>query len=132
MKNKYFNKNKTGESFQFSVFIVFLSIAISLFAFISEENKITGFVVGADLTAAFIQPVLIEFKDVDSLKTLVAGNYYVDSNGIVYWVDDESMPAIAKVDFIDESQKNQHIYIDNEGRIGYLLSPISINNNQKR
>ncbi|MBI4140769.1 hypothetical protein HY485_02935, partial [Candidatus Woesearchaeota archaeon] len=43
MKNKNLSKNKIGESFQFGLFIVLFAIAISLFAFVSEENKITGF-----------------------------------------------------------------------------------------
>jgi len=130
MNNKNFNKSKKGESFQLAVFIVFLSIAVSMFAFISEENKITGFAAFENNQEINIQDNLIEFKNIKSLSTLAAGNYYIDGNGIVYWIDDESIPAIAKVDFVDENQKNQHIYIDNEGRIGYVLNIISINENQ--
>ena len=53
---------------------------------------------------------------------LAAGNYYIDENGIVYWTDDSSSPAIAKVNSIDESQKNRPIYIDNNGNVGYSIS----------
>ena len=107
-----------------------LSISISLFAFITEENKITGLVVAEDSKEIQIsQPILIEFNDVNSLSTLSAGNYYIDENGIVYWIDDETKPAIAKVSYVNESQKNRHIYIDNEGRVGYVLESISINEN---
>ena len=90
---------------------------------------------------------LIELKNIDSLKTLAIGNYYVDGDGIVYWIDDmseidrfpsmlkntpralargrvfdKSKLAIAKVNFIDGVHKNRHIYIDKEGRIGYVLN----------
>lgn len=125
MNNKL-TKNKSGEKFNIGLFVVALAISVSLFAFISEENKVTGFViVEANQERQIPQPVLLEFNDVDSLSTLAAGNYYIDENGIVYWIGDESRPAIAKVNFVDESQKNRHIYVDNEGRIGYVLNSIS-------
>lgn len=131
MKNKLI-KNKIGESFQFGLFIVLSTILISLFAFVSQENKITGFATfeNNQEQIKLISLGLIEFKNINSLSTLAAGNYYVDSDGVVYWMDDESKPAIAKVDFVRDNQKNQHIYIDNEGRIGYVLNTIPINNNQ--
>jgi len=114
-------KNKRGESFDTALIIISLSIAISLIAFISEGNKITGFVT-SDSSYFVINPSLIEFNDVDSLGTLAAGNYYIDDNGIVYWMDDDYRPAIAKVNYIDESQKNRRIYIDKDGNVGYLIS----------
>ena len=119
-------KSKSGEKFSVGIFIVFLTIVISMFAFITEENKITGFAISDanQEETQIVQPILLEFKDVNSLATLSAGNYYIDENGIVYWIDDEAKPAIAKVNFVDESQKNRHIYIDAEGRIGYVLKSI--------
>ncbi len=119
-------KSKSGEKFSVGIFIVFLTIVISMFAFITEENKITGFAISDanQEETQIVQPILLEFKDVNSLATLSAGNYYIDENGIVYWIDDEAKPAIAKVNFVDESQKNRHIYIDDQGRIGYVLKSI--------
>lgn len=124
--------NKKGEKLSSGLFIVILTISISLFSFISEENRITGFAISGEKQEEIevIQPDLIEFKDVNSLSTLAAGNYYIDGNGIVYWIDDESRPAIAKVNFVDESQKNRDIYIDIEGRIGYILEAVQIENEQ--
>jgi len=112
--------NKRGEHFRAALTVISLSIAISLFAFMSEENKITGF---ATSTATYVtsQPNLIEFENVDALGSLAAGNYFIDGDGIVYWLDDSSKPAIAKVKNIDEIEKNRKIYIDNEGNIGYSL-----------
>lgn len=123
---KKFNSNRLGEHFNFALIAIFLSIFITLFAFISEENKITGFATGTapknSYYGTIAQSNLQEFNDVKSLGSSAAGNYYIDGDGIVYWTDDESNPAIAKVKFIDESQKNRHIYIDNNGNIGYVIS----------
>ena len=120
-------ENKKGERFSFGLFIVSLSIIVTLFAFVTEENKITGFAtLENNQEGIILQNNLLEFNDVNSLSTLSAGNYYIDYEGIVYWLDDESKPAIAHVKFVDEGQKNRAIYIDNQGRIGYLLESISI------
>jgi len=131
--NKKLARNKSGEKFGFGLLIVLLSISVSLFAFISEENKVTGFVVAEEnqKIVQIQQPILLEFNDVNSLSTLSAGNYYIDENGVVYWIDDESKPAIAKVTFFEESQKNRRIYIDDEGRIGYVLESISLIENEQ-
>lgn len=126
-------QNKKSENFRNSIFVVILSIIIFILAFVTENNKITGFVVSEDSTditttndEIIIPDNLMEFYDINSLATLAAGNYYIDADGIVYWLDDDAKPAIALVIFADESQKNRHIYIDAEGRIGYLLNPVSI------
>ena len=76
-----------------------------MLAFISEEDKITGLVI----------------KDINALSALGVGNYYIDSDGIVYYLDDNLKLAMAKVNFVDEVNKNRHIYIDNERRIWYVL-----------
>lgn len=125
MKDKNFYKNKLGERFGFGLFIIFLAMTVSLFAFISEDSKITGFAaISTEPGIVVISNVFIEFNDFKSLQTLSAGNYYVDNEGIVYWIDDESRPAIAIVKYHDEIQENRHIYIDDEGRIGYVLESI--------
>lgn len=115
-QNKKFIKNKFGERFGSGIAVVVLSTVIVMLAFMSEDNKITGFVVSEN---GAVQ--LTEFENVNSLATLAAGNYYIDSDGIVYWLDDSSKPAIAKVRNLDENQRNRHIYIDDQGRIGYVL-----------
>ena len=100
--------------------VIAISIAVVSVAFLSEDRSLTGLVVNED-KLVIEKPNLIVFDYVSSLRTLSAGNYYVDGDGIVYWADDDSMPAIAKVGFIDDSQKNRKIHIDNEGNIGYLF-----------
>ncbi|MBI2649738.1 hypothetical protein HYX04_00315 [Candidatus Woesearchaeota archaeon] len=138
MNNKKLTKNKTGEKFGFGVLIVFLAMAISLLSFISEENKITGFAAleddGRDAMQNNIQIIpsnLIEFDEVKSLSTLAPGNYFIDDDGIVYWTDDESRPAIAIVNSHDETYENRNIYIDDNGNIGYVLSSVLINENSE-
>ena len=120
-------KNKKGK-FGFGIFIVFLAVAISLLSFISESSKTTGFAVleGNENNAVqentqIIPDNLMEFNEIKSLSTLAPGNYFVDDDGIVYWNDDESRPAIAIVKSHDETYENKLIYIDDEGRIGYVL-----------
>ena len=113
--------NKRAEHFNSALFAIVLSIAAVSLAFLSEDRSLTGFVAYEEQSLVIEKPNLIVFDDVNSLRTLSAGNYYIDGNGIVYWIDDDSMPAIAKVSSLDESQKNRKIHIDNEGRIGYLL-----------
>lgn len=120
-------KSKSGEhNLGFGIFIVFLSIAASLFAFISEDKNVTGAVTAepAPEDALFAVQILTEFKDIKSLAVLSAGNYYIDNGGVVYWIDDESKPAVAKLAYIDDAQKNKNIYIDNGGRIGYVISAV--------
>lgn len=117
-----FKKGESGYHFNFALAVIFVSIAVSIIAFVSEDKKITGFAtIGADSEETIITQVLREFSNVDELGALSPGNYYVDDAGIVYWLDDESSPAIAKVGFVRDEQKNRHIYIDNNGNIGYVL-----------
>ena len=130
MKNKKLAKNKFG-NFGFGLTLIVVSISITLFAFISEDSRITGFAaISTEPSIVVISNDLMEFNDFKSLQTLSAGNYYVDTGGIVYWIDDESMPAIAKVKSIDEIQKNRIIYIDAQGRLGYVLNSVLINENE--
>ena len=126
--NKKILENKIGEKFGFGIFIVFLTMSISLFAFITEENKITGLATySTEDNVNAMQSNLLEFNDFKSLSTLAAGNYYIDENGIVYWLDDSSKPAVAKTNHIDEIQKSKSIYIDADGNIGFVLIPLEWN-----
>ena len=118
-------KNKRVEHFNIAMMAVFASIAISLLAFISSDNsgKVTGFAVSDSGTSntKVQQPELLQFKSLDSLAILSSGTYYVDDKGIVYWMDDGSMPPIGQVAYLRESQKNRQIYVDNNGNVGYLI-----------
>ena len=127
-QNKKLIKNKKAEKFNSGIFVIFLAISISLIAFISEDNKITGFVTLSNIeTTNTNQPYIKEYEDVKSLSSLAAGDYYIDDEGIVYYIDDELKLPMGKVKFIDDVQKDKHIYIDRNGNIGYVLTPISIN-----
>lgn len=109
--------------------LVALAIFVSMFSFITEDSSITGFAVSESSNAAVGSGLPI-YENVKSLATLAAGNYYVDSNGIVYWADDEPMPAVGQISIAEDSQKNRHIYIDGNGNIGYVLESVSINNEE--
>ena len=113
--------NKRAEHFNSALLAIVLSIFVSSLAFLSEERSLTGFVAYEEQEFAQAGQNLLVFDNVNSLRTLSAGNYYVDGNGIVYWADDESMPAIARVSTLSESQENRRIHIDNQGNVGYLL-----------
>ena len=112
--------DKRGEHFNSALLAIVLSIFVSSLAFLSEERSLTGFVAYEQEFAQAGQNLLV-FDNVNSLRTLSAGNYYVDGDGIVYWLDDESVPAIARVSSLSESQENRKIHIDNQGNVGYLL-----------
>ena len=112
--------DKRAEHFNSALLAIVLSIFVSSLAFLSEDRSLTGFAAYEEQDSA-IEPNLIVFDNVNSLSTLSPGNYYVDGNGIVYWADDDSMPAIARVNSIAESQENRKIHIDNEGNVGYLI-----------
>ena len=113
--------NKRAEHFNSALLVIALSIAVVSLALLSEDRNLTGFAAYEEQSLVIEKPNLIAFDNVNSLRTLSAGNYYIDRNGIVYWADDDSMPAVAKVSSLSEGEKNRKIYIDNEGRIGYLL-----------
>ena len=111
-------KNKIGESFGAGLFVIFLSIAVISIGFMSSDNNITGYA-AFDAGKSNANHNIIELKDIEGVRTLAAGTYYIDNGGIVYWIDDDSKPAVAKINLIYESQKNRIIYVDNEGYIGY-------------
>ena len=118
-------KNKRGEHFNIALIVILISIAVSLFAFKSEDNssQVTGFAVSDSVNPVTHtqQPELLQFSSVGSLSTLSPGSYYIDADGVVYWLDDSSKPAIAKVIHLSDSQKNREIYIDKDGNVGYLI-----------
>ena len=114
------SKNKRGEHFQFALIAIFLSIFISIVAFMTEDNKITGFAISSPSYEASNSNIK-NFNNMDDLRSLSKGNYYIDGGGIIYWLDDESRPAIAKVAYIRDDNKNRQVYIDNEGNIGYVI-----------
>lgn len=118
-----FKKSESRDHFNFALALILISITVSIIAFVSEDKKITGFATAsADSEETIITQVLREFNDVDELSSLAQGNYYVNDAGFVYWLEDESSPAIAKINFVRDEQKNRHIYIDSSGNIGYVLS----------
>jgi len=112
-------KNKRGKHFSYALVLILLSIYFVMLGFLSENNTITGYVTSSDSETN--QQTLPVFEDISSLSALAQGNYYIDTEGTVFWLDDESKPAIARVNFVDDSEKNRKIYIDRDGNIGYLL-----------
>ena len=118
-------KNKRGEHFNIALIVIFISIAVSLISFMSADNsnQATGFAVSdlGNSAAHTQQPELLQFSAVSSLSRLSSGSYYIDADGVVYWLDDISRPAIGKVIHLSDSQKNREMYIDKDGNVGYLI-----------
>ena len=115
--------NKKGEKFSTGMAVIAASILVSLIALWNGGSGIAGFAVhdSQNEEVRIIPSNLMQFDNVDSL-TLAAGNYYIGGNGIVYWMDEESRAPIAKINFIEPEQKNRLVYIDDKGRVGYVLN----------
>ncbi len=112
--------NRHAEHFRAAMVAVLVFTAISLAAFMTEENKgATGFVTGSDTIN--LNSDLRGYDGIDSIRSLAKGNYYIDDNGVLYWLDDDSRPAIGIVYNIRDIYKGRFIYIDHEGNIGYLI-----------
>ena len=107
------------DHFQYALAAIIMAIAISMIAFKTADNNITAFAVSNVDTVTHQN--LMAFNDVNSMQSLAVGNYYVDADGVVYWIDDESRPAIARIANLEDSQKNRQIYIDGNGNVGYVL-----------
>ncbi len=117
------HKRKDKDHFKSALVAVSLAIFISLIGFMSEQNNITGFATSTSYNSnAATQINVKEYNDVKSLEVLAPGNYYIDANGFVYWMDDDVTPAVAKVKYLSDDQKNRKIYIDDLGNVGYLIN----------
>ena len=112
------NYHKHKNHFNAALWLVIISISIIALAFISEGG-LTGFAVKEPSNE--IEQLVVEFDDFKSLESLSPGNYYVDGEGNVYWLDGSLVPVVAKVRNIEESQKNRHIYIDDRGNVGFVI-----------
>ena len=108
------------DKFNFGIGIVLLTIGLSLFSFLSQENNFTGYVVNED-SGAVSKSNLAYLNDFDSLSILAPGKYFIDNQGFVYWIDDESKPAVAKIGNVNDFAKNKQVYVDKEGRVGFVL-----------
>jgi len=103
--------------------LILISITVSIIAFVSEDKKITGFAtVSTDSEETIITQELREFNNVDELSTLAPGNYYVDDSGIVYWLDDSSLPVVARIRHLQDDQRGIKVYVDSNGNVGYIIS----------
>ena len=118
MINSLFKK-KDGENLRVALFLVFVAVSVSILAFLSEDGGITG--QATNVPNQVSQPDLIEFEDIRDLGNLAAGKYYIDGNGIVYWMEGNGMPKVAKIKYVDSSQIGRHVYVDFEGNVGFLI-----------
>ncbi|HLC61071.1 MAG TPA: hypothetical protein VJJ52_06610 [Candidatus Nanoarchaeia archaeon] len=117
------NKPKQKDHFKSALVVVALAIFISLIGLMSGQNNLTGFATSTSYNSdAATQTDVKEYNDVKSLEVLAPGNYYIDANGFIYWMDDDSTPAVAKVKSLTDDQKNRKIYIDDNGNVGYILN----------
>lgn len=112
---------RKGESFNAALFVILLSIYFVALAFLTENNKVGLAASNLNSHSSVSEPKLIEFQDFNSLSSLASGEYYIDNNGKVYWTDDESRPMVAKVKLLSNLQKNRYVYVDKNGKIGYVI-----------
>ena len=110
---------KEKNHFLTAMLIVSALILIFSLGFLSESAEITG---KAIYENSNLQYDLALYESVEDLGVLAPGNYFIDHEGIVFWTDDDSRPAIGKVAMLEQSQGNRHIYIDMNGNVGYLFS----------
>ena len=103
------------------MFLALVSMAIFSIALLSEQSGTTGFVTANDNSNTVHVLDLKDFRDINSLGELGAGKYYISGDGIVYYIDASSRFPVAKIDYVNELQKNRFIYIDSNGNIGYLI-----------
>ncbi len=119
-------KAKNAEQFRLGLAVILFVTVVFMYAFISEESRITGFATADQETLSLNLNKIPEFESVESLETLGEGNYFIDNNGLVQWIDDESRPVVGHISDIDELQKNRQVHIDSEGRIGYVLEYVDL------
>ena len=117
------HKHREKDHFKSALVAVALVTFISLIGLMSGQNNLTGFATSTSYNAdAATQINVKEYNNVKSLGVLNPGNYYIDANGFVYWMDDDSTPAVAKVKTLTDDQRNRKIYIDDQGNVGYIIN----------
>ena len=106
--------------FNSALWVVIVSMSVISLAFMSESSEITGFAVSEEPSQSVQQ--VAELKDFKSLETLSQGNYYVNGEGIVYWLDDSSLPVVARIRHLQDDQRGSKVYVDSNGNVGYIIS----------
>src|SRR3989338_10874538 len=82
------HKHKDKDHFKSALLAVSLAILISLIGLMSGQNNLTGFATSTPYNEdAAIQINVKEYDNVKSLGVIAPGNYYIDANGFVYWMD---------------------------------------------
>jgi hypothetical protein len=115
------SKLKGTNHYTLAFIAVVLAAGIAFMGLFTHGNSPTGFVTASDAEVIVLEPELIQFSTVQELGTLAEGNYYIDSYGFVYWMDDSSTPQVGKVSLLHDSQRSRLIYIDDHGNVGYVI-----------
>ena len=106
--------------FNSALLAVIVSMSVISLAFMSESNDITGFAVSEEPSQSV--HAVAELKDFKSLETLSPVNYYVNGEGIVYWLDDSSLPVVVRIRHLQDDQRGIKVYVDSNGNVGYIIS----------
>ena len=106
--------------FNSALLAVIVSMSVISLAFMSQNKDITGFAVSEEPAQSAQQ--VAELKDFKSLESLSPGTYYVNSDGIVYWLDDSSLPVVARIRHLQDDQRGIKVYVDSNGNVGYIIS----------
>jgi hypothetical protein len=117
-KEWHHNKPKHKDHFAAALLAVIISMTVFSLAFMGG-NGVTGYAVNEQSQVKY---AVIEFNEFKDIATLSPGNYYVNNDGLVYWLDEPSLLVVAKVNNLDEFSKSRKVYVDKEGNIGYPIS----------
>ena len=100
---------KKGEYFPTAVLVILVIIILFITAFFTESRK-TGMMIYGDGLSEI---------GMSDLASLSEGNYYIDNQGIIHWIDDSSRPAVAKIRPIREINTDRYLYVSDEGLVFY-------------
>ena len=111
--------SKKAYHFKLAMLVIAVSIFVFAAAFFTADHSTTGFVVSqesANLPKS--NPILI--NSAKDLSSLSSGNYYIDKNANVLWIDDESRPVVAKLTTYNEDELDRTVYVSIEGEVFFV------------
>ena len=101
-------RGKKGNHFPIAIIVILVVIILFVTAFFTE-SKLSGMAVYSGL----------EQIEASELYEFAEGNCYIDDNGVVYWIDDSSKPAIAQLHSMRDAYSDRYFYVSDDGMVFY-------------
>ena len=101
-------KGNKSNLFPTAVIVILVIIVLFVTAFFTE-SKLSGMAVYSGL----------EQIEASELYEFAEGNYYIDDNWVVYWIDDSSKPAIAQLHSMRDAYSDRYFYVSDDGMVFY-------------